>query len=70
LRVTTGSNGPLIGGTTHYQMQLDVPVEVSDLQEYTDEGGTYAIGFVFTPIADGTAGFPMQLTAVNKQSEI
>jgi hypothetical protein len=70
LRVTTASNGPLIGGTTHYKMQLDVPVEVKELQELSDEGGTYAIAFALEPIADPTATFPMKLLMVNKQSEI
>lgn len=70
LRLTTGAHGPALGAT-HYKMEMDVPVQVKTLQDYSDEGGTYAVGFEFEPIADEAgAGFSHQLTVVNKVSRL
>jgi hypothetical protein len=70
LRITTGSNGPAFSAASHYKMELDLPFQVDDLQELSDEGGVYAIAFRLAPIADDTAGFPMQMTVVSQQVEI
>ena len=57
--------GPAIAGGGTYTLTLNLPVEVAKLQEYKDEGGVYALGFEFRPIADATAGYPMQAAVIN-----
>jgi hypothetical protein len=70
LRVTTGAYGPLIAGTSRYKMELDLPFQVDDLQELTDEGGVYGIAFRLVPIADDTSGFPLQFTVITQGHEL
>jgi hypothetical protein len=60
-QITTGHN---------YSMTLDIPVEFSKLNEYSDEGGVYAIGFELEAIADATAGFPMKMVVVNQTAAL
>lgn len=70
LRLTTGTSGPAFGSTARYKMELDLPVQVDELNELTDEGGVYAIAFRFAPIADPTATFPLKMTVTCQQSEL
>lgn len=69
LQMRTGANAPAIG-STYYALTLAVPVEVKNATEYSDEGGVYAIGFEFEPIADVTAGYPMQIITTSRQALI
>lgn len=64
------ATGTQITTNHNYSMTLSIPVEVKKLNEYSDEGGVYAIGFDLEAIADATAGYPMQLVVVNSTAAI
>ncbi len=66
LRLTTGTGGPVLGAG-HYAFQMDVPAAIKTLQEYKDEGGVYAIGYEFEPLADtNSAGFSHKMSVINR----
>ena len=62
--------GPLISGSTYYKVNWVLPLQIFKLQEYKDEGGVYAIGFEFTPIADATAAYAMQAVVINETASL
>lgn len=62
--------GPLIGATYRYKFQLDLCGVISDVGEFSDEDGVYAIEWTFDVAYDAGWGKAMEVQLVNTLSEL
>lgn len=53
--------GPLIQTAKPYSLKIDMAVQVTDVDQYDDSDGIYAIPYTFTPIDDGVNS-PLKIT--------
>jgi hypothetical protein len=50
---------------TYYSLQFDTACQIADIQEYSDEDGVYAIGYVCNVAHDATWGKALSWQLVN-----
>lgn len=55
--------GPVLG-STHHMFRFDAPCRVSEVQDFSDQDGVYAIGFTLTPIYDEAFDGSHKITVV------
>jgi hypothetical protein len=56
--------GPQLG-SQNYRFTLDAPCRVTDVTDFSDEDGVFAIGFTLTPIHDDSFGGSHVINVVN-----
>ncbi len=64
------ATGDIIEASTPYTFQIDMPLKVNDVSEFTDEGGLFAIEWSFTGVHDSTWNKPFELTVINKTAAL
>jgi len=63
------ATSPLLAGTAFpYKFQLDAAIKVSDIGDFSDSDGVYALEFTFDCVYDATWGKPYQILVTNKQT--
>jgi hypothetical protein len=61
----TAATGPIADGSTPYSMRIDMALNISDFNGYSEEGVVYAAGFQFMAINDPTWGQSNEISVVN-----
>lgn len=57
--------GPLIGGATAYSFTIDMAGKISDIGDFSDEDGVYAIEWTFRAVHDSTWGKALTVEVIN-----
>lgn len=64
------SVGPVADGAYNYTLQIDACVSVSDVSEFSDEDGVYAIEWTLDATYDATFGKAISVEVINKLSTL
>jgi len=64
------ATGAAITGTYNYQMQIDTALQVTDVSEFSDEDGVFAIEWTFTGIYNTAWGKAFDIDVVNQQATL
>lgn len=64
------ATGAAITGTYNYLLQIDTALQVTDVSEFSDEDGVFAIEWTFTGIYDNTWGKAFDIDVVNQQATL
>jgi hypothetical protein len=62
--------GPLIAGSSNYQLTIDMAVKFATPSEYRDEQGVYAIEHNMTLVHDASWGHALQAVLINTQATL
>ena len=66
-----GTSPTLAGSTTQaYELKIDSAVKVSDVGDFSDEDGVYAIEWTFDIVHDGTWGKAFTIDLTNKETTL
>ncbi len=60
--------GDIIGGTVAYKMSVDLALKVTEVSEFSDEDGLYAVEWEFEGAHDGTWTKAVEVTVINTQT--
>lgn len=66
-KIYTGATTP---ADVYYKLTIDTAGKISDVDEFDDEDGVYAIEWTFTAVHDATWGKAMHVELINKQSAL
>ncbi len=58
--------GDLIADPYYYRLTIDTALKVTNIEDFKDEDGVFAVGYEFTPVYDPVWGKAMEVQVVNK----
>jgi len=64
------AEGAVISGSNKYTLQIDSALQVTNVSEFSDEDGVFAIEWEFAIVYDATWGKAFEIQVMNKQSAL
>jgi hypothetical protein len=68
--IRVAAQGPVIETTYYRSLKLDLAVKVTDVSEFQDEDGIYALEYTFAVVHDATWGRAMKVELQNSQATL